>query len=148
MNLHHDTVSALEQNRRKFSDEVNTSIDIMLELIEKYSAMSDTGYLLHKFEKSFPAIRLPQGEGGWLPIRNLARIIAMIASMEFDDQINSISIDSMSCGCDYFEGSLSIVIGGHTLEGPYKWQWTAFPERIRSYKQFTMFPGLDPVTVS
>ncbi len=133
----------LQENQFKFSDGVNGSIKTLIDLIDKSSGLSDINYLLHNSGTNLPYIKLPEKERSWIPVRNVARILGFISSLEIDGEIDEISIESMSCGCDYFEGILSFTSNGEEIRGPYKWQWTAFPHGERSFAQFTVFPRIN-----
>jgi len=147
MGLHPDTIQILDVHQAKFSEELNQSIGKILTLIRETSPMSDTNFLLHKFDYQVPGIIVPQQNVSWLPIRNLARILGYIASLEFTTMITAVEIKSMSCGCDYFDGELQIATSAGTTGGYYKWQWTAFPGGERSYKQFTDFPNINKLVI-
>ena len=141
MYLHPDTISALNNNKSKFNSDIQNSIHQIITMIKEFSPMSDINYIMYKTEKKLKGIKLPDDNGSWVPIRNIARIIAKIGDLEFGGIIDRIYIESMNCGCDYFQGDIKLNLQNDELiYGKYKWQWTAFPSNDRSFNKFTEFP--------
>lgn len=143
MTLDIETISTILNNLKIFSSDCSLSIKKILEYNEIYSPLSDLSFILKKIGDTLSGFTLPLSKS-WLPIRNIARIIAKIASIDHPVLIEKVNIKSMKCGCDSFEGSLRIdYANGTYLEGEYKWQWTAFKDTKRSYDNFTIFPIIE-----
>ena len=132
------TFEAIEKNSNAYSDRLKKSIEILLNLSNQFSPLSDANYLLKKLNISLEDLRLPSN-GDWIPIRNVIRIIAKLGDLS-TTKINSIDLVSMKCGCDYFEGEISAVSEENLIKGGYKWQWTAFSNMNKSYDKFIEFP--------
>ena len=141
MVLHSETISSLDNNMGKFSNDIQKSIKDIIQMIKNYSPISDINFVKYKAEKDLKGIKLPQENNSWVPIRNVARIIANIAKQNYEGIISRIYVESMNCGCDYFEGTLKLNIGENAqIYGTYKWKWTEFQGRDLSFNKFTDFP--------
>ncbi len=132
------TFEAIEKNSNAYSDRLKKSIEILLNLSNQFSPLSDANYLLKKLNISLEDVRLPSN-GDWIPIRNVIRIIAKLGDLT-QTKINSFDLVSMKCGCDYFEGEINAVSEENQIKGGYRWQWTAFSEMKRYYDNFIEFP--------
>lgn len=149
MFLHSKTLHSLKEPIENFNPTLQSSVEQLIDLLNKSSPMSDINYVFYKSGiKKLAGLKLPQGETSWMPIRNVIRIIANIASVDCNGNISTIDIRSMKSGCDYFEGEISLEIDGKRMvSGPYRWQWTAFPGYERSFDKFTIFPKITlPIT--
>jgi hypothetical protein len=106
--------------------------------------MSDINYIYYSNKiNKLPGLKLSRTNASWMPIRNVMRIIAHISQLDVGDEITEIFIESMKCGCDYFEGEIGLTTADEqSIAGPYRWQWSAFPGRETSYDKFTDFPVL------
>jgi hypothetical protein len=103
--------------------------------------MSDINYIFYTNNiKKLSGLRISSVNASWTPIRNVMRIIAHISQLEIEEEIGEIYIESMKCGCDYFEGEIRLITEQESIEGRYRWQWSAFPGRETSYDKFTEFP--------
>ncbi|MHA2101563.1 MAG: hypothetical protein ACW99A_23160 [Candidatus Kariarchaeaceae archaeon] len=143
MGISKTTTDVLSENTNLFSEPIRESINTIIEIAAEYSPISDLNYLVKKVNRKICGIEIEGVENSWVPIRNVIRIIAKIGEMTKleDGEITEIQINSMSIGCDYFEGHLTYTTTNKMNMGKYKWQWTAFPGFERNYNKFTSFPN-------
>lgn len=144
MGISRETIEVIRENANHFSDELRESADLLIDLANTYSPLSDVHFLTDKGKVDLKGIRIEIDRNSWVPIRNVLRIIGKIADeakVEVN-QVTEIQINSMYAGCDYFEGHLSYTIESKGMNsGNYKWQWTAFPGYERNYDKFRLFPS-------
>ena len=144
MGISTKTIEVIRENEGKFSDEVRESVNLLIDLANTYSPLSDVYFLTSKANVELKGIKIVIDGNSWIPIRNVLRIIGKIAD-EVSNEVNpvtEIQINSMYAGCDYFEGHLSYIVESKGMNsGNYKWQWTAFPGFERNFDKFKTFPS-------
>ena len=149
MGIHHLTLEKIQENQAKFNDKLYKEIEAAIKLATDYSPLSDFYFLIQKVGLQLSQIKTTQDRSDWIPVRNVLRIIANTASLEIDSRIAKVEIESMRCGCDYFEGTFKLTMeNGEILAGPYKWQWSAFNDREKHFEKFTVFPKVESTVLS
>lgn len=143
MGISQKTIDVINENSSKFTEELRTSTQKLINLANQYSPLSDINFLINKNNESMPGVVISTFDTSWVPIRNVIRIFGKIADsspLEMG-KVQEVEIHSMYAGCDYFKGTLSCTseIGKQT-SGEYKWQWTSFSGYDRNYNKFTLFP--------
>ena len=106
------TIEAITENISRFSDELQESINLLIDLATEFSPLSDVTYLLSRSNHELKGIKIQADGSSWVPVRNVIRIIGKIADEVSDEsnQVIEIQINSMYAGCDYFEGHLSYIV--------------------------------------
>ncbi len=143
MGISQKTVDIINENRSKFTAEVQGSTQKLINLAQQNSPLSDINFLIKKNNEKIPGVIISAGDTSWVPIRNVIRIIGKIADSSLLEigKVKEIEIQSMFAGCDYFKGTLSCTSDiGKQTSGEYKWQWTSFHGYDRNYNKFTLFP--------
>lgn len=150
MVLHPQTMEALSKNKVKYSETIQNSISKLIDLIIEYSPMSDVNYILYKTGIKLPGLGLRNGDSGsWMPIRNVGRLLAKVSTQDYISPITFVEIETMECGCDYFQGKLVVSLeDGSQYQGKYRWQWTAFSGNERSFDKFTTFPIIHKTVIA
>lgn len=139
--IHSKTQSVLENLGAIYTDELADTIAKIIRLVDQFSPLSDLEFICSKLVRKIASIRKPQYNSQWMPIRNILRILARAAQIDSDIKISGVQIDDMRCGCDFFEGNLTLFReDGSIIMGPYKWQWTAFSGYDRHFDKFKIFP--------
>lgn len=145
MGIHKLTLQAVQKNKNKFVKQLFNEIEATIALAVEYSPLSDFSFLINKAGENINLISTVEDRSSWMPIRNVIRILAKIATLDILDttKINEVKIEKMYCGCDYFEGDISLTLeNGEKIVGAYRWQWTAFQGRDRHFNKFTIFPEI------
>ena len=134
--------STITNNIHKFKPELIDEIMALINISKDVSPLTDINHIQKQFNLNLHYLKTPV-ENMWTPYRNLIRIIAKIANSNFPNKINSINLESMACGCDFFKGRIKINDdNGLDYYGEYKWQWTAFRGYDKTFDKLTKFPNL------